>query len=97
MTKCKYHTAFLRRSLRPEFPKTPAYPKTISSEILFLKLSTNENILTIHADTKYYSIPILRKGKNAQILANRIIQGILPHITSHHKLYKPSSLVLYLF
>lgn len=71
MMKCKYHMAFLKRSLRPDFPKTPAYPKTISSEMLLI-LTINQNILTIHEHIhRKLLVTSTNKGKNAQITKAR--------------------------
>jgi hypothetical protein len=90
MTKCKYHMAFLKRRLRPDFPKTPAYPRTISSEILLLKLTINQNILTIHVHMhRILLITCTNKGKNAQIIkaAQSKVFYLITNYWNLHKFY----------
>jgi len=78
-----YHMGFLKRSLPPDFPETPAYPRTISSEMLLLKLTLIKIFLIIHVHIyRILFISCTNKGKKAQILTDRIIEVTLSNNNS---------------
>jgi hypothetical protein len=86
--------ALLKRSLQPDFPKTPAYPRTISSEMLFLNLTINQNILTTHVHMhRILLITCTNKGTKCTNYKGRTMKGIL----SNNKLLKPTKILPYLF